>query len=58
MRVVISTTAPIELPGYAAENGPYITSMRSISSGATSAQRGEAPELLLPISVESRKPSA
>ena len=38
--VVNTTTAPTELPGKAAENGPYITSTRSISSGVTMPQRG------------------
>ena len=58
MCVVISTMAPIEFPGYAAANGPYITSMRSTSAGATMPQRGDAVELLLPISAESSTPSA
>ena len=57
-RVVISMTAPIELPGYAAENGPYIMSTRSISSGATSPQRGPPIVLLLAMSADSGTPSA
>ena len=57
MRVWKSTTAPTELPGYAAANGPYSTSTRSISSGVTRPQRGvyDAP---LPSRFESRMPSA
>ena len=49
--------APAELPEYAAENGPYSTSTRSISSGVTSPQRGvnSAP---LPSRFDSRMPSA
>ena len=58
MRVVISITAPIELPAYAAENGPYIMSMREISDGATRPQRGPPMLLLLAISAESSTPSA
>ena len=58
MRVVISMTAPIELPAYAAENGPYIMSMRAISDGATSPHRGPPIVLLFAMSAVSGTPSA
>ena len=55
---MISMTAPIELPAYAAENGPYIMSMRAISDGATSPHRGPPIVLLFAMSAVSGTPSA
>src|SRR3954468_18053206 len=58
IRVVISMTAPMEFPAYAAENGPYMTSMREIAEGDTSPQRGPPMVLLFAMSAESGTPSA
>src|SRR6478609_147413 len=57
-RVVISITAPIELPAYAAEYGPYIMSTRAISAGDTRPQRGPPMVLLFAMSAVSGTPSA
>ncbi|MNT29720.1 hypothetical protein D3C72_1654740 [compost metagenome] len=57
VRVVISTVAPSELPGYSAEYGPYSTSMRSISALLTSDQRGGKLKSD-PSRLDSSRPSA
>src|SRR6185437_11199001 len=56
-RVWISTVAPVELPGYSAEYGPYSTSTDSIDCGDTMPQRGAPPQPLV-IRLESNRPSA
>ena len=58
MRVMICTTSPMELPGKAAEKGPYSTSVRATSSGEIRSQRGEALVLLLPMRAETSTPSS
>jgi hypothetical protein len=50
--VTMRITPPMELPAYAAENGPYSMSIWSMASGDVMPQRGAPIVLLLATSAE------